>query len=140
MYGSDRDGRHERALSNDGTAGNYYSSWLKWRPDGKYVCANKIRPAQKRYVYYVESSPKSQLQPILHQQEYAKPGDELRFKVPCIFNVETRQAVIPSTELFDRQYDLYGPEWKEDGKAVTFEYNERGHKTYRVLELDAETG
>lgn len=140
VYVSDRDGRHERALSNDGTAGNYYSSWLKWSPDGKYVCANKIRPAQKRYVYYVESSPKSQLQPILHQQEYAKPGDELRFKVPCIFNVETRQAVIPSTELFDRQYDLYGPEWKEDGKAVTFEYNERGHKTYRVLELDAETG
>ena len=74
------------------------------------------------------------------ETEYAKPGDELRFKVPCIFNVETRQAVIPSTELFDRQYDLYGPEWKEDGKAVTFEYNERGHKTYRVLELDAETG
>ena len=140
VYVSDRDGRHERALSNDGTAGNYYSSWLKWSPDGKYVCANKIRPAQKRYVYYVESSPKSQLQPILHQQEYAKPGDELRFKVPCIFNVETGQAVIPSTELFDRQYDLYGPEWKEDGKAVTFEYNERGHKAYRVLELDAETG
>ena len=140
VYVSDRDGRHERALSNDGTAGNYYSSWLKWSPDGKYVCANKIRPAQKRYVYYVESSPKSQLQPILHQQEYAKPGDELRFKVPCIFNVETGQAVIPSTELFDRQYDLYGPEWKEDGKAVTFEYNERGHKTYRMLELDAETG
>lgn len=140
VYVSDRDGRHERALSNDGTAGNYYSSWLKWSPDGRYVCANKIRPAQKRYMYYVESSPKSQLQPILHQQEYAKPGDELRFKVPCIFNVETGQAVIPSTELFDRQYDLYGPEWKEDGKAVTFEYNERGHKTYRVLELDAETG
>ena len=57
-------------------------------PGRKYVCANKIRPAQKRYVYYVESSPKSQLQPILHQQEYAKPGDELRFKVPCIFNVK----------------------------------------------------
>ena len=140
VYVSDRDGRHERALSNDGTAGNYYSSWIKWSPDGRYVCANKIRPAQKRYVYYVESSPKSQLQPILHQQEYAKPGDELRFKVPCIFNIETGQAVIPSTELFDRQYDLYGPEWKEDGKAVTFEYNGRGHKTYRVLELNAETG
>lgn len=140
VHVSDRDGRHERALSNDGTDGNYYSCRLKWSPDGKYVCANKIRPALKRYVYYVESSPKSQLQPILHQQEYAKPGDELRFKVPCIFNVETGQAVIPSTELFDRQYDLYGPEWKGDGKAVTFEYNERGHKTYRVLELDAETG
>ena len=140
VYVSDRDGRNERALSCDGTAGNYYSSWLKWSPDGKWVSTNKIRPAQKRYVYYVESSPKSQLQPILHQQEYAKPGDELRFKVPCAFNVETGQATIPSTELFANQYDLYGPEWNDDGRTLTFEYNERGHKIYRMLELDAATG
>ena len=140
VYVSDRDGRNERALSNDGTAGNYYSSWIRWSPDSRYVSTNKIRPAQKRYVYYVESSPKNQLQPILHKQEYAKPGDELRFKVPCAFNVETGKATIPSTELFDHQYDISGPEWNPDSRTLTFEYNERGHKVYRVLELDAETG
>ena len=140
VYVCDSDGRNERALSNDGTAGNYYSSWIKWSKDGKKVCTNKIRPAAKRYVYYVESSPKNQLQPILHQQEYAKPGDELRFKVPCVFHVESGKAVIPSTELFNRQYDLYGPQWSEDSRTLTFEYNERGHKAYRMLELDAETG
>ena len=140
VYVSHRDGSHERALSNDGTAGNYYSSWIRWSPDSRHVATNKIRPAQKRYVYYVESSPKNQLQPVLHQQEYAKPGDELRFKVPCAFNVETGKATIPSTELFARQYDLFGPEWNADSRTLTFEYNERGHKTYRVLELDAETG
>lgn len=140
VYVSDRDGRNERALSNDGTAGNYYSSWIRWSPDSRYVSTNKIRPAQKRYVYYVESSPKTQLQPILHKQEYAKPGDELRFKVPCAFNVETGKATIPSTELFDHQYDISGPEWNPDSRTLTFEYNERGHKVYRVLELDAETG
>ena len=140
VYVSHRDGSHERALSNDGTVGNYYSSWIRWSPDSRHVATNKIRPAQKRYVYYVESSPKNQLQPVLHQQEYAKPGDELRFKVPCAFNVETGKATIPSTELFARQYDLFGPEWNADSRTLTFEYNERGHKTYRVLELDAETG
>ncbi len=140
VYVCDIDGKNERALSNDGTAGNYYSSWIKWSGDSKKVCTNKIRPATKRYVYYVESSPKNQLQPILHQQEYAKPGDELRFKVPCVFHVETGKAVIPSTGLFDRQYDLYGPTWNDDGRTLTFEYNERGHKIYRMLELDAETG
>lgn len=140
VYVSDRDGRNERALSNDGTTGNYYSSWIRWSPDSRYVSTNKIRPAQKRYVYYVESSPKTQLQPILHKQEYAKPGDELRFKVPCAFNVETGKATIPSTELFDHQYDISGPEWNPDSRTLTFEYNERGHKVYRVLELDAETG
>ncbi len=140
VYVSNRDGSNERALSCDGTAGNYYSSWLRWSPDGKWVSTNRIRPAQKRYVYYVESSPKTQLQPILHQQEYAKPGDELRFKVPCAFNVETGQTAIPSTELFAQQYDLYGPEWNADSKTLTFEYNQRGHQIYRMLELNAETG
>ena len=130
----------ETALSIDGTQGNYYSSWIVWSPDSRKVAANKIRPAEKRYVYYVESSPAGQLQPKLHKQEYAKPGDELRFKVPAIFNVETGDAIIPSTELFDSQYDLYGPEWNDDSSAIIFDYNERGHKTYRVLEMSAETG
>ena len=88
----------------------------------------------------MESSPADQLQPKLHKQEYAKPGDELPFKVPCIYEVENGRAVIPSTALFDRQYELRGPKWNGDSRAVTFEYNQRGHRVYRVLELSAETG
>lgn len=130
----------EKQLSNDGTLSNYYSSYIQWSPDSKSVVSCKIRPVHKRYVYYVESSPSDQLQPKLHKQEYAKPGDELRFKIPCIFNVETGKALIPSTELFANQYDLYGPMWNADSKAVTFEYNERGHKVYRVLEMSATDG
>lgn len=130
----------ERALSIDGTQGNYYSSHIQWSPDSRYVFSNRIRPAEKRYVYYVESSPKNQLQPKLHKQEYAKPGDELRFKLPCIYEVGTGKATIPTTELFDKQYDLIWFRWTEDSRAVTFEYNERGHQVYRVLELSAETG
>lgn len=130
----------EKQLSIDGTLSNYYSSYIQWSPDSKSVVSCRIRPIEKRYVYYVESSPSDQLQPKLHKQEYAKPGDELRFKVPCIFNVETGKALIPSTELFSHQYDLYGPSWNADSKAVTFEYNERGHKVYRVLEMSATDG
>ena len=140
VYVSNADGSNERALSIDGTAGNYYSSYISWSPDGQYVSSTRIRPAEKRYVYYVESSPKSQLQPILHKQEYAKPGDELRHKVPCAFNVKTGKAIIPDTRLFANQYDIYGPQWTENSKALRFEYNERGHKTYRVLEMNVENG
>lgn len=130
----------ERQLSLDGTSGNYYSVDIRWSPDSRKVAACRIRPAEKRYVYYVESSPSDQLQPRLHKQEYAKTGDELRFKVPCIFDVETGKNLIPSTVLFDRQYELYGPVWNKDSKAITFEYNERGHKVYRVLEMSAVDG
>ena len=130
----------EKQLSQDGTLSNYYSSYIQWSPDSKSVVSCRIRPAEKRYVYYVESSPADQAQPKLHKQEYAKPGDELRFKVPCIFEVESGRRLIPSTELFSHQYELSGPMWNADSKAITFEYNERGHKVYRVLEMSAVDG
>jgi len=140
IYIRNRATGRERALSIDGTLGNYYSSYIQWSPDSRYVFSARIRPVEKRYVYYVESSPKDQLQPKLHKQEYAKPGDELRSKVPCIYEVETGRAIIPSTELFDKQYELFWFRWNEQGTGVTFEYNERGHQVYRLLELSAETG
>ena len=129
-----------RELSIDGALGNYYSSYIQWSPDSKKVATCKLRPAEKRYVYYVESSPEDQLQPKLHKQEYAKPGEELDFHLPCIFNVETGEAfVAPDKELMP-QYSLHSLRWNKDGKALTFEFNERGHQHYRVHELSAETG
>ena len=130
----------EKQLSQDGTLSNYYSSYIQWSPDSKSVVSCRIRPVEKRYVYYVESSPADQAQPKLHKQEYAKPGDELRFKVPCIFEVESGRRLIPSTELFSHQYELSGPMWNADSKAITFEYNERGHKVYRMLEMSVVDG
>lgn len=130
----------EKQLSQDGTLSNYYSSYIQWSTDSKSVVSCRIRPVEKRYVYYVESSPADQAQPKLHKQEYAKPGDELRFKVPCIFEVESGRRLIPSTELFSHQYELSGPMWNADSKAITFEYNERGHKVYRVLEMSTVDG
>lgn len=140
IFVRDKASGRERQLSQDGTLSNYYSSYIQWSPDSRKVLSCRIRPVQKRYVYYVESSPRDQLQPKLHQQEYAKPGDELPFKVPCIFHVESGQRCIPETSLFAHQYSLSYLRWDADSKSVTFEYNERGHKTYRVLELSAEDG
>ncbi len=130
----------ETMLTFDGTAGNYYSAYIHWSPDGKKVAAWKFRPAPKRYVYYVESSPADQLQPKLHKQEYAKPGDELPFRAPCIVDVESRVAKRAPTDLFAEQYELSDLAWDADSRAVTFEYNQRGHKVYRVLEFSFETG
>lgn len=130
----------EKQLSLDGTLSNYYSSYIRWSPDSKKVVSCRIRPVEKRFVYYVESSPADQLQPKLHKQEYAKPGDELPFKVPCIYEVETGRGIIPSTDLFAQQYEIYDPMWSSDSRTVTFEYNQRGHQVFRVLELSAETG
>lgn len=130
----------ETQLTTDGTLGNYYSSYIYWSPDSRKLAANKIRPAEKRYVHYVESSPACGSQPIIHKQEYAKPGDELRFKMPVIVDVEKALVIQPDTKLFDSQFDLFGPTWNFDSQAITFEYNERGHKNYRILEMSAIDG
>lgn len=141
VYVSDADGKHRRQLTSDGTLGEYYSAYLQWSPDGRFLAVNKIRPvAQKRYVYYVESSPKGQQQPILHQQEYAKPGDELQRKTPCVVEVATGRMVTVPHELIPNPYDIWGPEWSEDSRTLTFTYNERGHKLLRVYALDAVSG
>lgn len=130
----------EKQLTHNGTIGNYYSSVINWDSKSKKIALNKIRPVEKRYVYYVESSPASGSQPVLHKQEYAKPGDELRQKTPIIIDTETFEILEPSNELFSNQYELEGPYWSGDDQSVVFEYNERGHKNYRVLEMSADNG
>ncbi len=135
------DGSQVRQLSFDGTLSSYYSAYIQWNAAGTHLAVCKIRPvAQKRYVYYVESSPRHQLQPILHQQEYAKPGDERMQRTPCVFEVATGHRVCADESAISNQYDLRNLEWNADGKAVTFEYNQRGHQRFDVLEMDAATG
>ena len=130
----------EHALTTNGDSTNYYSAWGSFSSDGRYFATVRIKPAPKHYVYYVESSPKDRLEPILHKQEYAKPGDSLNYRVPVIVELATGRVVEPSTELFKSQYQVTAPRWDADNEHVTFEFNERGHKTYRVLELSAKTG
>lgn len=132
------DGSEARALTTKGTLSHYFSSYIQWSPDGRYVSVNRIRPIEKRYVYYVESSPADQLQPVLHKQEYSKPGDELAQKTPYIIEVASGRSFTPASDLVANQYSLEGPQWREDSRGVRFEYNQRGHKLYRVYEMNVE--
>ncbi|MDP4269828.1 MAG: DPP IV N-terminal domain-containing protein [Bacteroidota bacterium] len=130
----------EKALSNDGSNGEYYSAYLSWSPDSKKVAAMKIRPAEKHFIYFVESSPTDQFQPKLQKRDYFKPGDALPVKCPHIFDVTGGKEFEASNDLFCSQFDLRGFDWNPDSKSVTFEYNQRGHQAFRVLEMSAETG
>ena len=130
----------EKALSNDGAMGNYYSADILWSPDSKKVFDARFRSVTKRYIYFVESSPEDQLQPRLQKREYAKPGDELPFHTPAIFDVETGNILIGATDLCPQQFFLSMYKWNDDSSGVTMEYNQRGHQLYRVLEMNAQTG
>ena len=128
-------------LSWDGSEGNYYTlASISWSPDSKHLAAYRVRPGYRREVHYVESSPADQLQPKHSTREYAKPGDTLDVAQPVLFEVEAKKQIIVGNSLFPSPYSLSRPVWWHDSRAFTFEYNQRGHQVYRVIEVDAGTG
>ncbi|CTP83400.1 peptidase [Xanthomonas translucens pv. poae] len=125
------------ALSRDGSAAAYYAvDSIAWSPDSTRLVAYRIKPAPLRTVHYIESAPPDQLQPKLHQQIYAKPGDPLPVLQPVLFDLASRQATAVPATLFPNAFVLSWPQWRRDGSGFTFEYNERGHQRYRVIEAD----
>jgi len=128
-------------LSLDGSEDNYYASAsIAWSADSKKLVAYRIRPGYRREVHYVESSPTDQLQPKYSTIEYAKPGDVLDFEQPMLFLVDEKKQIAIENSLFPNPYELSEPVWRKDSRAFTFEYNQRGHQAYRVIEVDAATG
>lgn len=140
LYVKDLATGNEKAVSTDGTKDEYYSAYLFWSPDSRKIAVMRIRTAVIPKLYLIESSPTDQLKPKLQTRDYVRPGDELPFRTPVIFDVETGARQIGSTQLCGSQMDLRGFEWFSDSKSVMFEYNKRGHKVYRVLEMSVATG
>ncbi|WP_375587763.1 DPP IV N-terminal domain-containing protein [Flagellimonas aurea] len=130
----------ETRLSYDGAPGFFYSTYIKWSPDGKKIMAYKVRPGDERKIYFVESSPENQFQPKLQSRDYLKPGDELPFKSPQLFLIGEKKHIQVPTDEFGHQFGLNNIEWREDSSAFTFEYNQRGHQAYKVIAVDAITG
>lgn len=129
------------AISDDGSEGNYYTlERLAWSPDSKHLAAYRIRPGYMREVHYVESSPANQLQPESFTMVYPKAGDVLTLEQPVLFQVADRHEIPIDNALFPNPFDLSGIDWWKDSRGFTFEYNQRGHQVYRVIEVNSATG
>ena len=128
-------------LSFDGSERNYYSlRTIAWSPDSKKLVAYHTRPGFDREIMYIESSPADQLQPKHMTVHYAKPGDPVDIAYPVLFDVASRKGIEIDNTLFPHPYDITPPVWWKDSRAFTFEYNQRGHQAYKVIEVDANTG
>jgi dipeptidyl aminopeptidase/acylaminoacyl peptidase len=153
------DGRHEALIHNhnvvvreagngaevyrshDGSEGNAYSlQSLSWAPDSRRLAAYRIIPGYERLVHYVESAPSDQLQPRHSTVTYTKPGDVLDVRQPVLFDVQEGRQTVISNALFPNAYSMSGLRWRDDGRELVFEYNQRGHDTYRVIGVNPSTG
>ena len=134
-------GRQLTYLTTDGSEGGYYDpESLAWSSDGQTLAVFKVKPGFRRFITYVESSPEDQLQPKNSTMQYAKPGDVLDVETPVLLHVATKKRLDVDNALFPNAYDNSRLTWRKDNKAVTFEYNQRGHQVFRVIEIDATTG
>jgi dipeptidyl aminopeptidase/acylaminoacyl peptidase len=136
-------GRAEDAtpLSWDGSEGNAYTfNSITWSPDSTKIAAFRRRPGYDRQVTYVQSSPPDQLQPKTSSRSYRKPGDVVDFDQPAYFDVASKTQQVVDSALFPNPYSNGRLEWWDDSRGFTFEYNQRGHQAYRVIEVNASTG
>ncbi len=128
-------------LSMDGSEGEAYElSSIVWSPDSSKLAAYRVKPGYRREIHYVESSPQDQLQPKHSTRGYAKPGDRLDKDAPVLFDVASRTQYDVDDALFPNAYSLSRLLWREDSNALTFEYNQRGHQVFRIIEVDAANG
>jgi len=129
------------ALSYGGSEGNHFQlQSLVWSPDSSKLAAYRIHPGYHRKIQYIESSPADQLQPKTFQIDYEKPGDELDLQQPVLFDIDRKKQTLIDSALFANPYRLSPIEWRRDSRAFTFEYNQRGHQAYRVIEVDGYSG
>ena len=133
--------KEEIALTMDGTANLRYDGWsIIWSPDSRKLATVKVRDVQERRIPLIESSPSSQKQPILQWRNYAKPGDVLPVYLPVLFDVEARKQMALNVTPYENQFFLNLTGWREDSRAFTFEFNQRGHQRYVIGEVSAADG
>ena len=133
--------KEEIALTMDGTANLRYDGWsIIWSPDSRKLATVKVRDVQERRIPLIESSPSSQKQPILQWRNYVKPGDVLPVYLPVLFDVEARKQMALNVTPYENQFYLNLTGWREDSRAFTFEFNQRGHQRYVIGEVSAADG
>ncbi len=130
----------EIALSDDGVEKDAYSEDFRWSPDSQKLVVMRTRKGDTRKVYLIESSPKDQLQPKLHDMDYLKPGDQVDISKPHLFDIATRRQTPISDELFSNPWSVSDVRWSTDSSRFTFLYNQRGHQVLRIVAVDSVSG
>jgi hypothetical protein len=133
-------GKNPVQMSFDGSTGEYYSAELFWSPDSKKIAGTKVRAEIPHYIYFVESSPSDQVQPKLQKRYYPKAGDALPISSPVLFDIPSQKQIEVDATPFLNQYELGKIAWHKDNRSFTFEFNQRGHQRYEVVEVNAASG
>jgi dipeptidyl-peptidase-4 len=138
VYLRELDGGEEFRLTEDASEEFFYRLNFQWSPDSRRLVAVRTKKGDDRKVYFVESSPKDQLQPKLQSYDYRKPGDQVPQDKPVLFDVAERKQISINDALFPNPWSLNRIRWADDSSHFTFLYNQRGHQVLRVIAVDTD--
>ena len=139
VYVRDREGQ-AFPVSRDGVSEDDYGDRFFWSPNSRKLVAIRTKHCEERKVYFVESSPRDQVQPKLHSHTYAKPGDALPIDRPQLFDLQTKKQVSLDYSLCENPWSIGDYHWAADSSRFTFLFNQRGHQALRLLAVDAVSG
>lgn len=106
-------------------------------PDGNFAIVYKYTPDQGYTLNLVESTPSTQLQPVLHQSLYLKPGDKKRVERPCLFDLVAKTEIPVDSTLFGNPYSITEIGWANSSEEYRFMYNPRGQASLSVLGISS---
>ncbi|MGJ8697168.1 MAG: prolyl oligopeptidase family serine peptidase [Verrucomicrobiaceae bacterium] len=115
-----------------------WESRVHWSPDSRFFQVTRVWDIKERQVDYVRSSPKDGLQPESFTRTYPKAGDELRTKVPVVFDLDGKKVEVEEG-LIANPFSISAVHWRDEGR-LRLEFIERGFGKFRLIELNAETG
>ena len=71
-----------------------------WSPDSRHLVALRHQRGTQRRVYLIASSPDDRLQPKLDSYPYLKPGDDVPYSQPHLFDVAAKKEISMDNALF----------------------------------------
>ncbi len=137
LYLRSADGGGEFPLGGERESNQFYQQRFFWSPDSSRLVAIRTAEGDVRRVFFVESSPRDQVQPRLQSYLYLKPGDRIPVDSPVLFDVGRRKQIPISDDLLPNPWSITRIAWDGDSSRFTFLYNQRGHQVLRVIAVSA---
>jgi len=116
-----------------------YRGRVSWSPDSRAFLVSAAVEVPERIVTILDTGGENPVKTF----PYAKPGDPLPNPQLVLFRPGTEEGQVIDSTLFSRPFNRshhIGVTWSPDGAEAYFNYNERGHQSYRILAVGAASG
>lgn len=109
-----------------------------WSPDSMHFVMMPAPAIERREIAIVESSPRGTVHPRLQRLRYVKPGDSLPKPNPLLFSLRNQwEPILIDDSLFPNPYSITRVQWASDSHSFSFLYNQRGHQSLKLIDVDA---